>query len=85
MNTVEYTQTQTHTHVYIYIYIYKRVCVWFGSSPSFKHVLLNNKDTFCLYNFIRVISDSFLTSVLVLGWSWLMNLLKLSRALSDPS
>ena len=43
---------------------------------------LNNKDTFCLYNFIRILSN-FLMRVLVLGWSWLMNLLKLSRTLSD--
>ena len=50
----------------------------------YKHVWLNNKDTFCLYSFIRILS-SFRTSVFVLGWSWLMNLLKLPLALSDPS
>ena len=33
------------------------VCVWFGHSPSFKHVLLKNKDTFYLYNFIRFLSS----------------------------
>ena len=38
---------------YIYIYIY-----------TFKHVWLNNKDTFCLYNIIKILS-SFLISVLV--------------------
>ena len=32
------------------------VCVRLGSSLSFKHVLLNNKDTFCLNNFIRFLS-----------------------------
>ena len=44
------------------------------------HVWLNNKDTFCLYNFSRIL-PSFLKSVLVLGWSWWINLPKLSRAL----
>ena len=31
-----------------YIYICVWVCVWLGSSHSFKHVSLNNKDKFCL-------------------------------------
>ena len=39
---------------------------------------LNNKDTFCLCNFIKILS-SFLISVLVSGWNWGMNLPKLSR------
>ena len=47
------------------------------------HVSLNSKDTFCLYNLIKILS-SFLTSVLVSGWNWWMNLPKFSRALSDP-
>ena len=43
------------TYIYIYIYIYVCVCVcvcvWLGRILSFKHVWLNNKDTFCLYKF----------------------------------
>ena len=42
------------------------VCVWLGSSHSFKHVSLNNKDKFCLYNLFKILS-SFLISVLVSG------------------
>ena len=57
-------------HVYIYIYTY-----------IYKHVWLNNKDNFCRYNFIRILS-SFLTSALVLGYYWLKNLLKLFGVLS---
>ena len=53
-----------------------------GSSLSFEHVWLNNKDTFCQYNFIKVCL-CFLISVLVTGWNWWMNLPKLSQALSD--
>ena len=33
------------------------VCVSLGSSLSFKHVWLNNKDTFCLDNFIKILSS----------------------------
>ena len=29
------------------------VCVWLGSSRSFKHVSLNSTDTFCRYNLIK--------------------------------
>ena len=36
---------------HIYTFIYVCVCVWLGSNLSFKHVWLNNKGTFCLYNF----------------------------------
>ncbi len=50
----------------------------------YKHVWLNNKDTFYLCNFIKILS-SFLISVLVSGWNWWMDLPKLSRALSDLS
>ena len=53
-----------------------------GSSLSFKHIRLNNNDTFRLYNFIKILS-SFLVSVLVLGWNWWMILQKLSQTLSD--
>ena len=45
---------------------------------------LNNKDTFCLYNLIKILS-SFPVSVLASGWNWCMNLPKLSRSLSDLS
>ena len=40
--------------IYIYIYIYVCVCVWvwLDNSLSFKPVYLDNKDTFCQYNFI---------------------------------
>ena len=38
-------------------------------SNIFKHLWLNNKDTFCLYHFIKILS-SFLISVLVSGWNW---------------
>ena len=47
--------------------------IYVVSSLSFKHVWLGNKDTFCLYNFIKIFS-SFLISVLVSGWNWWMNL-----------
>ena len=32
------------------------VCVWryLGSSRSFNHVSLNNKETFCLYNLFKI-------------------------------
>ena len=57
-----------------YTYIYTCVCVCvcekLGSSLSFKHVWLNNKDTFYLHNFIRILS-----CFLALGSSWKMNLL----------
>ena len=53
-------------------------------SESFKHVSLNNKDKFCLYNLFNSLS-SFRISVLVSGGNWLMNFPKLSRGLSDPS
>ena len=59
-----------YTYCYIYIYIY--ACVKLGCSLSFKQVWLNNKDSFCLYNFITIIS-SFLISVLVSGWNWWMS------------
>ena len=46
-------------YIYIYIYIY-----------IFKQVWLSNKDTFCLYDFIKFLS-SFQIRVLVSGWpSW---------------
>ena len=64
---------------YIYIYIWE----W-SSGQSFKHIGLDNKDTFCLYNFIKILSR-FLTRVLVLGWNYEMNLPKLSWAFSDLS
>ena len=53
-----------HTHIYIYVCVC--VCVWLGSSRSFKHVSYNNKNKFCLYNFIKILS-SFLINVLVSG------------------
>ena len=40
-----YIQTNTYTYTYIYIYIYR----------SFKHVSLNSKGIFCLYNSIKII------------------------------
>ena len=70
------TQTTSSRIWSIYIYIYMCVCVC-----VYEHVWLNNKDTFCLYNFIRILS-SFLASVLGFSWSRLMNLPKLSRKLS---
>ena len=35
------------------------VCEWvyLGSSPLFKYVWLDIKDTFCLYDFIRILSS----------------------------
>ena len=48
------TTAHLHTHM----------CVSLGSSPSFKHVWLNNKDILGVYNFIIIIS-SFLISILV--------------------
>ena len=69
------------SYIYIYIYIYMCVCVCVCVCVclSFKHVWLNNKDTFLSINFIKIVS-SFLISVLVLGWNWEMNLSKLSQA-----
>ena len=46
-----------HTHIYIYVCVCVCVCV---------HIWLNNKDTFCLYNFIKILS-SFQINVLVSG------------------
>ena len=31
------------------------VCVYLGSSRSCKHVSLNNKDKFCMYNFVTIL------------------------------
>ena len=45
----------------------------------FKHVSLNNKDKFCLYNLFKILS-SFLISVLLSSWNWWMNLPQLSQA-----
>ena len=33
------------------------VRVLLGSCRSFKHVSLNSKDTFCLYNLIKILSN----------------------------
>ena len=60
------------------------VCVWLSSSHSFKHISLNCKDKFCLYNSIKILLK-FMISVLVSGRNWWMNLPKLSPVLSDPS
>ena len=43
--------------IYIYIYIYR------GTWLSFGHVWLNDKDIYCLFSFIKILS-SFLISVL---------------------
>ncbi len=59
-------------YIYIHIYVCVCVCVKLGCCLSFNHVCLNNKDTFCLYNFNKILS-SFLISVLVSSWNWLMN------------
>ena len=72
------------TFLFPYIYIYVCVCVWLSSSLSFKRIWLNNKVTFFPYNFKNILSR-FLIIVLDSGWNWLMNLGKLSRALSDHS
>ena len=35
------------------------VCVCeLGTSPSFKHVSLNNKDKFCLYSLFKILSNT---------------------------
>ena len=60
--------------------MYVCVCV-VGRTLSFKYVSFNNKDTFCLYNSIKILS-SFLINDLVSGWNWWLNLPKLSRVLS---
>ena len=80
--------------IYIYIYVCVCVCVcvcacvcvcvWFGSNLSFKHVWLDNKDTFCLYILIKIISN-ILISVLVSDWNWWMNLPKSLRTISVNS
>ena len=54
--------------LYIYMYVYNM------------HVALNN-DTFCQYNFIKILS-SFLISVLVSAWNWLMILPKTRKDLN---
>ena len=44
------------------MYVCMCVCVLLASSLLFKHVLLNNKGTFCQYNCIKILS-SFLASL----------------------
>ena len=44
------------------------VCVWLGNSHSLKHISLNNKDKFSLYNLFKILSN-FQISVLVSGWN----------------
>ena len=39
------------TSLSLYIYIY----IWGGSNLSFKHIWLSYKNTFCLYDFIRIL------------------------------
>ena len=61
-----------YIYIYIYIYIYTYLCVCVGglsSSRSFKHVSLNNKGKFCLYNLFMILT-SFQLSILVSGWNW---------------
>ena len=68
-------------NIYIYIYIYVCVCVCVFVCVCVcvcVCVWLNNKATFCLYNFIKILS-SFLISVLVSGWNWWMNLPKINN------
>ena len=72
-----------YIYIYIYICVCVCVCVWLSSSRSFNHVSLNCKDTFCLYNLIKILS-SFLISVSVSGWNWWMDLPKLSWAQFQP-
>ena len=64
-----YTHTHTHTHIYIYIYIYTHIYIYIytlDSSCSFKHVSLNCKGTYCMYNLFMILSN-FLISVLLSG------------------
>ena len=73
-NLVRFTKIHHFTtYIYIYIYIYMCVCVCvcveLGSNCSFKHVSLNDKDKFCLYNLLKILS-SFLISILVSDWNW---------------
>ena len=67
-------------YIYIYIYIYNIyiymcvcvcvcVCVWLSSRRSLKHVSLNSKNKFYLYNLFKILS-SFLISALVSSWNW---------------
>ena len=92
-----YIHIHTHTHIYIYIYIYIYILRHIHKTIhvnvhidiyiqicAYKYVWLNNKDTFCQYDFMRSLS-SFLTSPLILGWNWLTNLPKLFGELSEPS
>ena len=55
-----------------YICVCVCVCVLLGSKLSYKHIWLNNKDSFCVYNLIKILSI-FRTSVLVLVWNSYMN------------
>ena len=61
--------TTANSNMYVCMYECMCMCLLLSNSPSFEHVWLNNKVTFCLNNFLRIIS-SFLTNDLVLGWSW---------------
>ena len=54
---------------YIYIYVCVCVCVLIYIY-IYIYIWLNNKDTFCLYNFIKILS-SFLISVLVGIGGWI--------------
>ena len=47
------------------------------------YVSLNNKDIFCLYNLIKILSN-FLISVLVSGWNYWMNLPKIVPSAFGP-
>ena len=62
----------------------RQLCIDTGCRPEDQPVWLKNKDTFCQYNFIKILS-SFLKSVLVSGWNWCLNSPKLSWVLSDFS
>ena len=57
-------------NIFLFEFLYKHI-------PLFKHVSLNDKYRFFLYNLFRILSN-FLIRVLHLVWNWLMNFQKLS-------
>ena len=71
----------SYLSIYLSIYLCSYLTIYL--SQSFKHVWLNNKSTFCRYNFIRILS-SFRKSVLVVRWIY-RNFSERFRSLHWPS
>ena len=55
ISRLRHIKPNVYIYIYIYIYMCVCVCVWFGSGRSLKHVSLNNKDKFGLYNLFKML------------------------------